>query len=220
MNCVDARVECLRTRQARVHRPRVSRSVALPCVHINLADINSLDALSDRLAKLEKSKGDGSTFSSPSPANGECQTGPSSPQIQSMEAPKPSSKRKFQSSYAARDISPVSSRADPKRRVSQSFNSSIHVQRHSPSSDQHASEAREYIEHELKCNPALSKDRRTALEMAQRFVSQLSNPGIHRENGGVDQLEIEDVAPPTLTPELLYMMLPGKVHSLLFSDLY
>lgn len=190
------------------------------CVVISATNLDSLDALSDRLAKLEKSKGDGSTFSSPSPANDECQTGPSSPQTQSMEAPKSSSKRKYQSSYAARDISPVSGRADPKRRISQSFGSSIHVQRHSPSSDQHASEAREYIEHELKCNPALSKDRRTALEMAQRFVSQLSNPGIHRENGGIDQLEIEDVAPPTLTPELLYMMLPGKTHLLLFLAVY
>jgi len=27
LNCVDARAECLRTRQARIHRPRVSRCV-------------------------------------------------------------------------------------------------------------------------------------------------------------------------------------------------
>lgn len=94
--------------------------------------------------------------------------------------------------------------------MSQGIGSNIHGERHSPGSVRHAHEAREYIEHELQCNPALSKDRRTALELAQRFVSQLSNPGIHRhETGAAEELEVEDIAPPTLTPELLYMMLPG-----------
>lgn len=47
--------------------------------------------------------------------------------------------------------------------------------------------------------------------MAQRFVGQLSNPGIHRyETGAAEELETGDTAPPTLTPELLYMMLPGE----------
>lgn len=47
--------------------------------------------------------------------------------------------------------------------------------------------------------------------MAQKFVSQLSNPGFHRyETGAAEELEIGDTEPPVLTPELLYMMLPGK----------
>ncbi|KAJ5692257.1 transcriptional regulator family: Fungal Specific TF [Penicillium macrosclerotiorum] len=54
-------------------------------------------------------------------------------------------------------------------------------------------------------------DRRTALEMARKFVSQLSNPGLHRQgNNSDEELETHDYrSPPTLTPELLYMMLPG-----------
>lgn len=85
-------------------------------------------------------------------------------------------------------------------------------ERHSPSSTRHASEAREYIEHELQCNPALSQDRRTILHLAQKFVGQLSAPGLHRrEAGTAGSVEVEDkLPPPTLTPELLYMMLPGQ----------
>lgn len=96
--------------------------------------------------------------------------------------------------------------------MSQSIHTQVHAERHSPESTRHASEAREYIENELQCNPTLSQDRRTALEMARRFVSQLSNPGLHRQEPVTcEELEVEDnLARPTLTPELLYMMLPGK----------
>ncbi|KAJ5116340.1 transcriptional regulator family: Fungal Specific TF [Penicillium angulare] len=195
MNCVDAQVECGRARQARVHRPRVSR----------------LDALSDRLAKLEKSKGD-SIFSSPSSTvghNEKHEATLSSPQGKYMDTARTCSKRKHPSSYSARDTSPID-HSESKRTASHGIGSNIHVERHSPGSARHASEAREYIEHELQCNPALSKDRRTALELAQRFVNQLSNPGIHlHEPSATEELEVEDIAPPQLTPELLYMMLPG-----------
>lgn len=90
-----------------------------------------------------------------------------------------------------------------------------HAEHHSPESTRHASEAREYIENELQCNPALSQDRRTALEMARRFVGQLSNPGLHRqETVTCEELDVEvNLARPNLTPELLYMMLPGKYTS-------
>jgi hypothetical protein len=96
--------------------------------------------------------------------------------------------------------------------MSQSIQTQVHAERHSPESTRHASEAREYIENELQCNPTLSQDRRSALEMARRFVSQLSNPGLHRQEPVTcEELEVEDnLARPTLTPELLYMMLPGK----------
>lgn len=86
-----------------------------------------------------------------------------------------------------------------------------HGERHSLGSTRHASEAREYIESELQCNPALSHDRRTVLETARKFVGQLSNPGLHRyEAGMIEESEIDHSwTPPTLTPELLHMMLPG-----------
>lgn len=84
-------------------------------------------------------------------------------------------------------------------------------ERHSPSSTRHASEAREYIEHELQCNPALSQDRRTILLLAQKFVGQLSAPGLHRQETAAGNVEVEDnLPPPTLTPELLHMMLPSE----------
>ncbi|KAJ5652347.1 transcriptional regulator family: Fungal Specific TF [Penicillium longicatenatum] len=197
LNCVDARVECCRARQARVHRPRVSR----------------LEALSDRLAKLEKSNEDTSTLSPPSPDIGSHdtnQTASSSPRAKPMDSTKPASKRKYQSSTITTETSSYGLQPT-KRRTSQSIVSNIHGERHLPDSARHASEAKEYIEHELQCNPALSKDRRTTLEMAQKFVSQLSNPGIHRyETGAAEEQEIGETAPPTLTPELLYMMLPGS----------
>lgn len=134
-----------------------------------------------------------------------------------MDCTKLVSKRKHQSDHVPKETSPFGPHGT-KRRISQSTISNIHAERHLPGSARHASEAREYIEHELQCNPALSKDRRTALEMAQKFVSQLSNPGIHRyETGAAEELDTGDTAPPTLTPELLYMMLPGeyaqKAHS-------
>ncbi|KAJ5886524.1 transcriptional regulator family: Fungal Specific TF [Penicillium subrubescens] len=197
MNCVDAKAECLRTRQARVHRPRVSR----------------LDALAERLAKLEKSNtAETATSASPpsSTANhGGTSTAPSSPQSTYFDAARASVKRKF---YApvSHEISP-SDQQDRKRRVSQSIHTQSHAEHHSPESTRHASEAREYIENELQCNPALSQDRRTALEMARRFVGQLSNPGLHRqETVACEELDVEvNLARPNLTPELLYMMLPG-----------
>ncbi|KAJ5710884.1 transcriptional regulator family: Fungal Specific TF [Penicillium malachiteum] len=197
MNCVDAHVECYRIRPARVHRPRVSR----------------LDSISERLAKLEKTNGDNSLFSSPSSRVGDTDNNQSvslSPQNTFTEAPSSSSKRKHEARHLTHNPSP--SEPEPKRRISQSIGSKVHSGRHSPGSARHASEAREYIEHELQCNPALSKDRRATLEMAQRFVSQLSNPGIHRDETGIVEAlepEFEDMVPPTLTPELLYMMLPG-----------
>ncbi|KAJ5632866.1 transcriptional regulator family: Fungal Specific TF, partial [Penicillium lividum] len=197
LNCTDARVECCRVRQARVHRPRVSR----------------LEALSDRLAKLERSNEDTSVFSSPSPAIGSNETNQTlslSPRTKPIDATKLSSKRKLHSDHVTNEISP-SRPHETKRKISQNIITNIHGERHLPGSARHASEAREYIEHELQCNPALSKDRRMALEMAQKFVSQLSNPGLHRyETGAAEELEIVDIAPPNFTPELLYMMLPGS----------
>jgi hypothetical protein len=72
--------------------------------------------------------------------------------------------------------------------------------------------AREYIESELKCNPALSSDRRTELESARKLGGQLSNPGLHRqETGMIEDVEIDDSwTPPILTAEFLHMMLPGS----------
>lgn len=175
--------------------------------------MNSLEALSDRLAKLEKTNEDTSAFSSPSPvigSNDTNQMASSSPQAKPIDSTHSVSKRKHHSHYAINQTSP-SGQHGTKRKISQSTISNIDGERHLPGSARHASEAREYIEHELQCNPALSKDRRTALEMAQKFVSQLSNPGFHRyETGAAEELEIGDTAPPVLTPELLYMMLPGK----------
>ncbi|KAJ5288617.1 transcriptional regulator family: Fungal Specific TF [Penicillium angulare] len=190
-------------------------SLGLYLIEFNLAvflTTDRLDALSERLAKLEKSKGDTSIFSSPSSTVGhdeKHEVTPLSPQGKSIDASKSSLKRKHSSSHPARDTSPFGY-LESKRTASHGIGSNIHAERHSPGSARHASEAREYIEHELQCNPALSKDRRTALELAQRFVNQLSNPGIHRhEPSSTEKLEVEDIAPPQLTPELLYMMLPG-----------
>ncbi|CAI7591497.1 unnamed protein product [Penicillium pancosmium] len=177
LNCVDARAECLRSRQARFHRPRVSR----------------LDAITERLAKLERTSEDSSMFSSP-PENDDI----------SLTA-----KRKHQTSTAHE--SSTSGQPDLKRKMSLNIDSKAHNERHSPDATRHASEAREFIEHELQCNPTLSQDRRKTLELAQRFVGQLSNPGIHgQKSSAAEHLEVgEDLGPPVLTPELLYMMLPG-----------
>jgi hypothetical protein len=51
--------------------------------------------------------------------------------------------------------------------------------------------------------------------MARRFVGQLSNPSLHRQETVIcEELDIEvNLARPNLTPELLYMMLPGKDSS-------
>lgn len=99
-----------------------------------------------------------------------------------------------------------------KRRISHSAGTSTREDHHSPGSTLHASEAKEYIEHELQCNPALSQDRRSALEAARNFVNQLSNPGLRRQDASaVERVDIEEgLKSPVLTPELLYMMLPGE----------
>jgi hypothetical protein len=174
--------------------------------------LTSLDALAERLAKLERSNTTETSASPPSSnANHDgTSTAPSSPRATYSDAPRPSTKRKFYAVPAFNEKSP-SEQQDRKRRVSQSIHAQAHAERHSPESTRHASEAREYIENELQCNPALSQDRRTALEMARRFVSQLSNPGLHRqENVTCEELGVEDnLTRPNLTPELLYMMLPG-----------
>jgi hypothetical protein len=140
-------------------------------------------------------------------------TAPSSPRATHFDAAGASVKRKFYAPFP-NELNP-SDQQDRKRRVSQSIHTQGHAEHHSPESTRHASEAREYIENELQCNPALSQDRRTALEMARRFVGQLSNPGLHRqETVTCEELDIEvNLARPNLTPELLYMMLPGKDSS-------
>lgn len=179
---------------------------------------NSLDALAERLAKLEKSNtAETATSASPpsSTANHDgTSTAPSSPRETHSDAIRTSVKRKFYVPVS-NEISP-SDQQDRKRRVSQSIiHTQGHAEHHSPESTRHASEAREYIENELQCNPALSQDRRTALEMARRFVGQLSNPGLHRqETVTCEELDVEvNLARPNLTPELLYMMLPGNYFS-------
>ncbi|KAJ5162263.1 hypothetical protein N7492_007655 [Penicillium capsulatum] len=144
----------------------------------------------ERLTKLEKSTDEGPIFPSPSSGGADKDVAPtasSSPQAQNA----------------------CSDSLSKKRRISQSTGPQVHERQHSPGSTRHASEAREYIEHELRCNPALSQDRRTVLQLAQKFVGQLSAPDLHRQETGIaDGGEVEDnLPPPTLTPELLYMML-------------
>jgi hypothetical protein len=121
-------------------------------------------------------------------------------------------KQKRYRAYDPNDMSPLQPPLSKHRKSQAVAQQNVH-QAHSPGSTHHASEAREYIEHELQCNPALSKDRRTALESARKFVSQLSNPTLNwEETAAIHDMEIqENLEPPTLTPELLYMMLPGKL---------
>lgn len=185
---------------------------------------SSLDALAKRLAKLEKSNGESPAFlSSPSSNatdNDGGLSGPSSPparspQARSVDYAKAPAKRKLQTTHILPETSPAA-QPNSKRRVSQTVASNLRRERHSPGSVYPASEATEYIEHELQCNPSLSHDRRTTLESARNFVNQLSNPCLRRpdENATVEDMEVEDnLAPPTLTPELLYMMLPGRSFS-------
>lgn len=174
----------------------------------------SIDALSERLAKLEKGNRDDSVFSSPpSVASNHdvSQTAPTSPQSRYFDPARSSIKRKLHQEPIFHETTP-SEQSERKRRISQSMRSKDHGEGHSLGSTRHASEAREYIEAELQCNPALSHDRRTALETARKFVGQLSNPGLHRQEAGmVEDSEIDDSwTPSTLTPEFLHMMLPGK----------
>ncbi|KAJ5594403.1 transcriptional regulator family: Fungal Specific TF [Penicillium hispanicum] len=173
-----------------------------------------LDALAKRLAKLESSNSESTFLSSPSSNttdNDGVLSGSSSPQARSVDYAKASAKRKHESTRILPEMS-LAAQPNSKRRVSQAVTSNLRRERHSPGSVCPASEAREYIEHELQCNLALSHDRRTALESARNFVNQLSNPCLRRpdENAPVEDMEVEDnLAPPTLTPELLYMILPG-----------
>ncbi|KAJ6009450.1 hypothetical protein N7522_004466 [Penicillium canescens] len=113
--------------------------------------------------------------------------------------------------YGLQEIAQFAPPANKRRKSQSVLQQKTHHEIHSPGSTHHASEAREYIEHELQCNPALSKDRRTALESAQKFVGHLSNPTLHwEETGAMDDMTIEEnMEEPILTPELLYMMLPG-----------
>jgi hypothetical protein len=169
-----------------------------------------LEALTQRLARLEESSSHeivdytanhhitSSTSSSPS-AN--------LPTIAEVCKDKQKRHREF----VSQEITPLQPPASKRRKSQTVAQQNVH-QVHSPGSTHHASEAREYIEHELQCNPALSKDRRTALESAQNFVNQLSNPALHwEETAAMDNIDAEDkLEPPNLTPELLYMMLPGR----------
>ncbi|KAJ5780389.1 transcriptional regulator family: Fungal Specific TF [Penicillium paradoxum] len=194
MNCTDAGAECLRTRQARVHRPRVSR----------------LDALTQRLTKLEESNGK-EIADFPSGHHAVSSTSTSSPLDNLMNnAEGLNDKKKRYRESDLHETTPLKLQAN-KRHKSQTVTPQHTHQAHSPGSTHHVSEAREYIEHELQCNPALSKDRRTALESARKFVSQLSDPTLHwEETVTMDDLDVqENLEHPSLTPELLYMMLPG-----------
>ncbi|KAJ5820297.1 transcriptional regulator family: Fungal Specific TF [Penicillium riverlandense] len=199
MNCVDAGVECHRTRETRIHRPRVSR----------------LDALAARLAKLEESN---SAETSVKVSSAAAHSHVASPQAKhhsphgsfSSQYTDPAYEKK-RKQYAAHGESIILSPPEIKRNKTQgAVRQKVHED--SPDSTRHASEAREFIEHELQCNPELSTDRRTALELARKFVSQLTNPALHWESGesrAADHIAEESLQPPTLTPELLYMLLPG-----------
>ncbi|KAJ5372744.1 transcriptional regulator family: Fungal Specific TF [Penicillium concentricum] len=193
MNCTDAGADCLRNRQARVHRPRVSR----------------LETLTQRLAKLEESRTKEATyFPASHHAVSSTSSSPSANFTSISEVL--NDKQKRYRTYDLHDTAPLQPPLS-KHRKSQTVSQQHAHQAHSPGSTHHASEAREYIEHELQCNPALSKDRRTALESARKFVGQLSNPTLHwEETAAMHDMDVqENLEPPTLTPELLYMMLPG-----------
>lgn len=121
-------------------------------------------------------------------------------------------KQKRYRAYDLHDTAPLQPPLSKHRKSQTVVQQNVH-QTHSPSSTHHAYEARGYIEHELKCNPALSKDRRTALESARKFVSQLSNPTLNfEETAAMHDMDVQgNLEPPTLTPELLFMMLPGML---------
>ncbi|KAJ6157418.1 hypothetical protein N7470_005010 [Penicillium chermesinum] len=178
MNCVDAHVECLRTRQTRVHRPRVSR----------------LDALAERLARLEKTGHGAPNIASPVSlaANHEAIRSLPSPPKAHQYNQVSTSKRKYpttNSSVSSSDFVQSASRQTPPTRLLK---------------------LEKYLDHELQCNPALSQDRRGALEAARKFVGQLSNPRFTRGAEVEEEFDTdEDLPRPTFTPELLYMMLPG-----------
>lgn len=193
MNCTDAGAECLRNRQARVHRPRVSR----------------LETLTQRLAKLEESTNKEATYF-PTRHHAASSTS-SSPSVNRANITEVfNDKQKRYRAYDLHDTAPLQPPLSKHRKSQTVAQQNVH-QTHSPSSTHRACEAREYIEHELKCNPSLSKDRRTALESARKFVSRLSNPTLNfEETAAIHDMDVqENLEPPTLTPELLFMMLPG-----------
>ncbi|KAJ5334808.1 hypothetical protein N7452_007211 [Penicillium brevicompactum] len=159
----------------------------------------SLDALTQRLARLEESKNHEFTdYPATHHVASSTSTSPSAGLLNIAEGTNDKQKRPLQLPASKRSKAQTMAQANPH-----------HV--HSPGSTHHVSEARGYIEHELQCNPALSKDRRTALESARKFVGQLSNPILHlEETAAMDDIDVENnLEPPRLTPELLYMMLPG-----------
>ncbi|KAJ5820797.1 uncharacterized protein N7525_010081 [Penicillium rubens] len=198
MNCTDAGAECLRNRQARVHRPRVSR----------------LETLTQRLAKLEEaSNKEAINFPTTHHAASSTSSSPSA-KLTSITGVLNDKQKRYRA-YDPNDMGPLQPPPSKHRKSQAVAQQNVH-QAHSPGSTHHASEAREYIEHELQCNPALSKDRRTALESARKFVSQLSNPTLNWEGtAAIHDMEIqESLESPSLTPELLYMMLPGRLPRL------
>lgn len=168
-----------------------------------------LDSLTQRLAKLEELN---NYEAADSPAKGHIASNASS--LSSTSPSNIEALNAKQSRYREYGSQEIKSQHSPphKRHKSQHVISSTAHQVHSPGSTHHVFEARSHIEHELQCNQALSQDRRTALESARRFVSHLSNPTLHWEQtAATDGLEVDDDQnPPSLTPELLYMMLPGK----------
>ncbi|KAJ6191538.1 hypothetical protein N7519_001559 [Penicillium mononematosum] len=180
MNCTDAGAECLRNRQARVHRPRVSR----------------LETLTQRLAKLEEATNKEATnFPTTHHAASSTSSSPSA-KLTSITGVLNDKQKRYRA-YDPNDMSPLQPPLSKHRKSQTVVQQNVH-QAHSPGSTHHASEAREYIEHELQCNPALSKDRRTALESARKFVSQLSNPTLNwEETAAIHDMEIqENLEPP------------------------
>ncbi|KAJ5967914.1 hypothetical protein N7501_004162 [Penicillium viridicatum] len=172
-------------------------------------DLGSLETLTQRLAKLEESTNKEAAFFPPRHhAASSASSSPSANRPSITEVL--NDKQKRYRAYDLHDAAPLQPPLSKHRKSQTVVQQNVH-QTHSPSSTHHAYEARGYIEHELKCNPALSKDRRTALESARKFVSQLSNPTLNfEETAAMHDMDVqENLEPPTLTPELLFMMLPG-----------
>lgn len=174
-----------------------------------------IDALSERLARLEKTGKDDTSLSPPTSfvAKSEpIRNLPSPPKAPQYDPVKSSTKRKYPTaSSSISDSTSPSNPLEPKRRASAGAVAEFRNERHPLSATHQATEAREYLDNELQCNPALSQDRRSALESARKFVGQLTNPCFTRHVGIQEEFDIEEDLPrPTLTPELLYMMLPGE----------
>ncbi|KAJ5555013.1 hypothetical protein N7535_007455 [Penicillium sp. DV-2018c] len=167
-----------------------------------------LDALTRRLAKLEEASTKETIDYPTSHATSSTSSSPSANNRMSINEVLERQKR--YRVHEPHDAAPVQSPASKRRKSGTVAQQHVH-QAHSPGSTHHVSEAKEYIEHELQCNPSLSEDRRTALESARKFVGQLSNPTLQWEGtAATDEMDVqESLGPPTLSPELLYMMLPG-----------